>query len=257
MFTALVVEDEPLMREYLMLHLTSIHGMWKTAGCARDGLEALGQLKAKPFDLVITDIKMPHMDGLELANYIHTNYPDTDIIILTGYSEFDYARAAVRANAADYLLKPLQDVELHKALSKLAQKRMAPGAFAAGVQASPEANPHPSAQNDPGILVQRARAYVHAHFCEPLSLNEVANTLSVNPAYLSSIFKSERGESYSKFLLRLRMERAALLLQTYSAGKVNDIALEVGYSSTKHFYSVFKDYYGITPNEYRNQGRRK
>ena len=257
MFTALIVEDEPLMREYLMRHLTSIHGLWKTEGCARDGLEALALLKAKPFDLVITDIKMPHMDGLELADYIHVDHPGTDVIILTGYSEFDYARAAVRANAADYLLKPLQDVELHKALSKLAAKRMAADSVPAAVHVPAEAAPKEPAQDDPGILVQRARTYIRAHFTEPLSLNEVANTLAVNPAYLSSIFKSERGESYSKFILRLRMERAALLLRTYSAGKVNDIALEVGYSSTKHFYTVFKDYFGVTPNEYRNQNKGK
>ena len=257
MFTALIVEDEPLMREYLMLHLTSIHGMWKTEGCARDGLEALALLKARPFDLVITDIKMPHMDGLELADYIHVNHPGTDVIILTGYSEFDYARAAVRANAADYLLKPLQDVELHKALSKLAAKRMAADSVPAAVHVPAEAAPKEPAQDDPGILVQRARTYIRAHFTEPLSLNEVANTLAVNPAYLSSIFKSERGESYSKFILRLRMERAALLLRTYSVGKVNDIAPEVGYSSTKHFYTVFKDYFGMTPNEYRNQNKGK
>ena len=257
MFTALIVEDEPLMREYLMLHLTSIHGMWKTEGCARDGLEALALLKAKPFDLVITDIKMPHMDGLELADYIHVNHPGTDVIILTGYSEFDYARAAVRANAADYLLKPLQDVELHKALSKLAAKRMTADSVPAAVPFPAEAAPKEPARDDPGILVQRARTYIRAHFTEPLSLNEVANTLAVNPAYLSSIFKSERGESYSKFILRLRMERAALLLRTYSVGKVNDIAPEVGYSSTKHFYTVFKDYFGVTPNEYRNQNKGK
>ena len=257
MFTALIVEDEPLMRDYLMLHLTSIHGLWKTEGCARDGLEALALLKAKPFDLVITDIKMPHMDGLELADYIHVNHPGTDVIILTGYSEFDYARAAVRANAADYLLKPLQDVELHKALSKLAAKRMAADSVPAAVHVPAEAAPKEPAQDDPGILVQRARTYIRAHFTEPLSLNEVANTLAVNPAYLSSIFKSERGESYSKFILRLRMERAALLLRTYSVGKVNDIAPEVGYSSTKHFYTVFKDYFGMTPNEYRNQNKGK
>ena len=257
MFTALIVEDEPLMREYLMLHLTSIHGLWKTEGCARDGLEALALLKAKPFDLVITDIKMPHMDGLELADYIHVNHPGTDVIILTGYSEFDYARAAMRANAADYLLKPLQDVELHKALSKLAAKRMTADSVPAAVPFPAEAAPKEPARDDPGILVQRARTYIRAHFTEPLSLNEVANTLAVNPAYLSSIFKSERGESYSKFILRLRMERAALLLRTYSVGKVNDIAPEVGYSSTKHFYTVFKDYFGMTPNEYRNQNKGK
>lgn len=254
MLTALIVEDEPLMREYLMMNLTSIHDMWKTAGCARDGLEALSLLKTRSFDLVITDIKMPYMDGLELANYIHTNYPDTDIIILTGYSEFNYAREAVRVNAVDYLLKPLQDMELHNTLSKLASKHMSHDIPAVAQTSTAKEEPQ-TLNDDSGILVQRARTYIQAHFCEPLSLNEVANTLHVSPAYLSSIFKSERGESYSKFILRLRMERAALLLQTYSAGKVNDIALEVGYFSTKHFYSVFKDYFGMTPNEYRNQNK--
>lgn len=252
MFTALIVEDEPLMRDYLMQRLTSIHGLWKTAGCARDGLEALALLKEKRYDLVITDIKMPGMDGLELANYVHANQPNTDIIILTGYGEFDYARAAVRANATDYLLKPLQDVELHDALSRLAQKRMGGGTDIGGVLKGQDAGLPP---DDSGVLVQRARAYVGAHYTEPLSLNEVADVLGVNPAYLSSIFKSERGESYSKFVLRLRMERAALLLRTYAAGKIGDIALDVGYSSTKRFYSVFKDYFGMTPNEYRIRKR--
>ena len=148
-------------------------------------------------------------------------------------------------------------MELHKTLSKLAAKRMAADRVPADIPVSAETEPKNIIQDDPGILVQRARTYIRAHFTEPLSLNEVANTLAVNPAYLSSIFKSERGESYSKFILRLRMERAALLLWTYSAGKVNDIALEVGYSSTKHFYSVFKDYFGVTPNEYRNQNKGK
>ncbi len=253
MFTALIVEDEPLMRDYLMQRLTTIHGLWRTAGCARDGLEALALLKENRYDLVITDIKMPGMDGLELANYIHANQPDTDIIILTGYGEFDFARAAVRANVADYLLKPLQDMELHDTLNKLAEKRM--GGGNAGIDDALKEQDTQLPSDDPsvGVLVQRARAYVRAHYSEPLSLNEVADVLGVNPAYLSSIFKSERGESYSKFVLRLRMERAALLLQTYAAGKIGDIALEVGYSSTKRFYSVFKDYFGMTPNEYRIQ----
>lgn len=250
MFHALIVEDEPLMREYLMANLSAIHGMWKTTGCARDGVEAMELLKSHAYDLVITDIKMPRMDGLELANYVHTSYPATDIIILTGYSEFDFARSAVRAGAADYLLKPLQDSELHDVLHRLADKR----STADSEQATAAAPASEQVQEDAGTLVRRAREYVRAHFQEPISLCEVAEALNVNPAYLSTVFKSEKGESYSKYLLRLRMERAAVLLRTYSAGRVNDIASEVGYSSPKHFYAVFKDYYGITPAEYRKQG---
>lgn len=256
MLTALIVEDEPLMREYLMLNLTAIHSQWTTKACARDGIEAMSLLNEAHFDLVITDIKMPRMGGLELATYIHHNIPDTDVVFLTGYDEFDYARTAVRAGVADYLLKPLQNGELHSILDRLAAKRNPVGETpcdpAASVAAPDETSaPTDMVSDDPNILVQRVRDYIQRHFSEPISLNGVAYVMHVNPAYLSSIFKSERGESYSKYVLRLRMERAALLLCTHSAGKVSDITTEVGYLSTKHFDAVFKKYYGLTPNEYR------
>jgi len=255
MLNALIVEDEPLMREYLLINLSSIHDQWTTAACAKDGVEAMALLNERRFDLIITDIKMPRMNGLELATYVHNNIPDTDIIFLTGYDEFDYARAAVRAGVADYLLKPLQDAELHTILDKLAKKRVSVSVQNATSQLdapqSPSAISSPVG-GDPSILVQRARDYIQTNYSKPISLNEVANALDVNPAYLSSVFKSDRGEPCSKYLLRLRMERAALLLHTYPAGKISDIAFEIGYLSVKHFDSVFKKYYGVTPNIFRN-----
>lgn len=255
MLTALIVEDEPLMREYLLFNLSSIHDQWVTAACAKDGVEAMELLNGRRFDLIITDIKMPRMNGLELATYVHNNIPDTDIIFLTGYDEFDYARTAVRAGVADYLLKPLQDAELHAALEKLTQKKSP--AILQGATPQQEIPPSPSAvssseDGESSILVQRAREYIQTNYSKPISLNEVASALDVNPAYLSSIFKSERGEPYSKYLLRLRMERAALLLRTHTAAKISNIASEVGYLSVKHFDSVFKKYYGVTPNVYRS-----
>lgn len=254
MYTALIVEDEPLMREYLLTNLSAIHREWKTAACAKNGLEALELLKSRHFDVVITDIKMPQMDGLELAGYVHQNFPDTRIILLTGYDEFDYARAAVRAGVTDYLLKPLKDMELYNVLNGIAQKKSAQNqpAFAPIPASSKQASAgpaHPAESSN--IIVERARAYIQAHYTSPLSLNELAGILNVNPAYLSSIFKSDQGESFSKYILRLRMERAALLLRTHPAAKINEIAEETGYVSVRHFDAIFKKYYGITPNEYR------
>lgn len=253
MLTALIVEDEPLMREYLLFNLPAIHDQWVTSACAKDGVEAMTLLNERHFDLIITDIKMPRMTGVELATYVHNNIPDTDIIFLTGYDEFDYARAAVRNGVADYLLKPLQDAELHTILDKLAKKHTAYQAQCAVIQ--PDVAPAASTTSGEGessILVQRARDYIQTNYSKPISLNEVAGALDVNPAYLSSIFKSERGEPYSKYLLRLRMERAALLLRTHTAAKICDIADEVGYLSVKHFDSAFKKYYGVTPSIYRS-----
>lgn len=255
MLTALIVEDEPLMREYLLFNLSSIHDRWVTAACAKDGVEAMALLNERRFDLIITDIKMPRMTGVELATYVHNNIPDTDIIFLTGYDEFDYARAAVRNGVADYLLKPLQDTELHAILDKLAKKRSGNGNRQNVPQPDVSCARSTNSASEDGessVLVQRARDYIQTNYSKAISLNEVAGALDVNPAYLSSIFKSERGEPYSKYLLRLRMERAALLLRTHTAGRISDIACEVGYLSVKHFDSAFKKYYGVTPSIYRN-----
>lgn len=249
-----------------MTHLNQIHKAWNTSACARDGIEALSLLKAQTYNLVISDIKMPNMDGIELALYIRHNYPNTDVILLTGYDEFEYARSAVRAGVFDYLLKPLQDLELYQVLQRLAEKHFEASSVSKETPKNNVVAPKAafsSAENpvfpshaeldaaSSNILIDRVRDYIQQHYAEPLSLGEIADCMHINPAYLSSIFKSERGESYSKYILRLRMERAALLLRTHTAGKISDIAREVGYISPKHFDAVFKKYYGMTPKQYQ------
>ena len=257
MLTALIVEDESLMREYLMMNLNNIHNQWVAAACARDGIEATALLNEQHFDLVITDIKMPRMGGLELATHISSNIPNTDIILLTGYDEFNFARTAIRIGVADYLLKPLRDGELHSILGRLASKRNNSdmnGDLTKNITLQSQAAVKSDVvAGNPNILIQRVRNYIERHYCEQISLSEVADLMDVNPTYLSSIFESEQGESYSKYVLRLRIERAALLLRTHPVGNISDIATDVGYLSAKHFISVFKKYYGMTPSEFRSR----
>ena len=257
MLTALIVEDESLMREYLMMNLNNIYNQWVAAACARDGIEATALLNEQHFDLVITDIKMPRMGGLELATHISSNIPNTDIILLTGYDEFNFARTAIRIGVADYLLKPLRDGELHSILDRLASKRNNSdmnGDLTKNITLQSQAAVKSDVvAGNPNILIQRVRNYIERHYCEQISLSEVADLMDVNPTYLSSIFESEQGESYSKYVLRLRIERAALLLRTHPVGNISDIATDVGYLSAKHFISVFKKYYGMTPSEFRSR----
>ena len=257
MLTALLVEDESLMREYLMMNLNNSHNHWVAAACARDGIEATALLNEQHFDLVITDIKMPRMGGLELATHISSNIPNTDIILLTGYDEFNFARTAIRIGVADYLLKPLRDGELHSILDRLASKRNNSdmnGDLTKNITLQSQAAVKSDVvAGNPNILIQRVRNYIERHYCEQISLSEVADLMDVNPTYLSSIFESEQGESYSKYVLRLRIERAALLLRTHPVGNISDIATDVGYLSAKHFISVFKKYYGMTPSEFRSR----
>lgn len=119
MYRTLIVDDEPLMRKYLEANLSEICPDFYVTGIACDGLEATELLQKQNFDLVITDIKMPEMDGLHLAKHILSSAPDTKVIIISGYSEFEYARSALKFGVSDYLLKPLSDDSIQETLSSI------------------------------------------------------------------------------------------------------------------------------------------
>ena len=102
-----IADDENVIRKGLSGYIP-----WNEIDCIMDGtagngVEAAELIKKYNPDIVITDIKMPRMDGLELAKYIQENYPKTKVIILTGYAEFEYARSAINYGVVEYLLKPI------------------------------------------------------------------------------------------------------------------------------------------------------
>lgn len=119
MYQILIVDDEQLMREYLQYNISILCPYFSVTGVASDGLEAVELLKKQTFHVVITDIKMPEMDGLKLAGYINTHFPKIKTIIISGYSEFNYAKQAIKYNVDDYLLKPLVDDEMKEVLQKI------------------------------------------------------------------------------------------------------------------------------------------
>ncbi|MCL2084916.1 MAG: response regulator [Oscillospiraceae bacterium] len=122
MYKVLLVDDEPLMLRYLESNLKKIDSRWEVCGSAQDGVQAVSLLEQEVFELVITDIRMPEMDGLALARYIQEKSLKTKVILISGYDDFEYARQAVRCGVYDYILKPLVDSELKKALDNIAEK---------------------------------------------------------------------------------------------------------------------------------------
>ena len=244
MYKALIVEDEDLMREYLSNNLSVICAEWCAADTAMDGQEAIEKMEKTHFDGIITDIRMPVMDGLAMSKAIREKYPRIPILILSGYNEFDYARKAVRLNIFDYLLKPIDEQELAAALSAMA--------IQAGQKQQPglaEEQIDDSNENTAG-LAQRALSYIRQHFSDPISLTSVAEKMGVSPAYLSTVFHREIGASYSRTLLKFRMEEAARQLLKTNL-QVQQIAQNVGFFSAKHFTHVFREYYHSSPMEYR------
>lgn len=100
--------------------------------------------------------------------------------------------------------------------------------------------------------VERATRFIEAHYAEAISLTDVSDALRVTPNYLSAVFHSGTGETYIKYLTRVRMQHAAAMLCGTDL-RIAEIAKACGYFSDKNFFHVFKRAYGVTPNEYRQQ----
>ncbi len=111
----LVVDDELLIRD-LLYDFFSEQG-WSIA-VAENGEKALDILKSRKIDLILSDIKMPEMDGLELTARVHEQYPQIPVVLMTGYPSVDTAVAALRHKAVDYIVKPFNIHQLYKKLDE-------------------------------------------------------------------------------------------------------------------------------------------
>ncbi len=125
MIRVLIVEDEPPIQRRTKRMIEHIDEDFCVAAIAGDGEEALEKMRAEHFDVLFTDIRMPVMNGMKLMTQVRQHYPDCSIVVLSGYQDFDYVSAAVRAQAVDYLLKPIAEETLEKLLFKLKERFIA------------------------------------------------------------------------------------------------------------------------------------
>lgn len=117
MVKVFLVEDEIVVREGIKNNMNWVDNGFVFCGEASDGELAYPMIQKKRPDIVITDIRMPFMDGLELSRLIKREMPEIKIIILSGYGEFEYAKEAITIGVTEYLLKPINSVELMKCLN--------------------------------------------------------------------------------------------------------------------------------------------
>lgn len=119
MYKAILVDDESIIRNAISTTIDWNKFNFELVDTCQNATQAIEILKHTHIDLIITDICMPHMDGLELSSYVYNNYPDTSIVIISGYDDFNYAKAAIRYNVTEYLLKPVTADEFSQILLKL------------------------------------------------------------------------------------------------------------------------------------------
>lgn len=223
----LVVDDEWLIRKGITQMVRRLDEDWQVEEAA-NGLEALERLKKTVYDLVLCDIKMPGMDGMKMLETLNGIGVDTPVVFLTGYDDFQLMRNAIRLRAHDYLLKPVHDEDIMTVLSSIKK------------------------EEDP--IIAKAKAYIHERLHQSLSLVEVANHVHLNPTYFSEYFKEKCGETFSQYVLNLKMEKAKKMLED-PAYRIIDVSEALGYKDPRSFTRMFKLMVGITPKLYRKKSR--
>ncbi|NRR23990.1 response regulator [Brevibacillus sp. MS2.2] len=244
MYKVLLVEDERMIREGLRALIEKGTSGFAVMAEAENGKDALHYLRTEMPDLIVTDIRMREVDGLALIGKIREMYEDLPIVIISGYGDFHYAQKALKYKVSDYLLKPIDRLELVSTLTKIRQ--VLDRKKKVREESSVDGSPREERQ-----IIRKVKAFIHDHLDGDLRLQTLAESVHLNPIYLSQLFKTETGENVSDYITQVRMNRAKQLLHETSL-KVYDIARLVGYQSAKHFMLVFKKEVGMTPGSYRD-----
>lgn len=261
MIKVVVVEDEELVRKGLILTTSWDKYDCEVIGEAENGLEGVEMiLKLKP-DIVITDVNMSGLDGIEMIRRV-INQLDIACIIISGYSEFEYARQAVKLGVKDYLMKPIDDEDLHQALLRVCEEvnRKQKMSQIQDRLESLEENKllffkEYFSENDGDgktNYIARAIHYIQEHYQEDLGIKEVADFLHLSEGYLSKLFKNETGYTFVDYLTNYRMKKACKLL-TAPTVKIYEIAEQVGYKDQRYFSLLFKKVTGLTPKEFKER----
>lgn len=232
----LLVEDEEIIRKGIKKMIEQVIGGYEVCGEAANGRDALRLLEYAQPDIIVTDIRMEHLSGLELIQKVRTLNEKLPIIIISGHADFQYAQAAIAYGASAYLIKPVDRIELMQALAKACPPQ-----------------PHATDAMDSNQIISRVKAAIVKQLDRDISLRSIASEVGINHQYLSALFKSITGENFSHYVTRKRIDKARQLL-LHSSLKVYEIAELSGYRSEKHFATSFKAMTGLTPTDYRNTG---
>lgn len=260
----IVVEDEVLLRKDIIFSTP-----WSQIGCevigqASDGIEAESLIEAMSPDIVITDIRMPGMDGIELLKKF-SDKKDMNFIIISGFSEFSYAQEAIKNGAKNYILKPIDEEELVTTLKEVVEeinttRKMNVINEKADYLINSNAlvfrdlfEKTENHQLDDYII--SAIKYIDNNYMKPINIKEVAEHLNLSEGYISRLFKEETNSTILEYITYYRMKKAVEMIKSEDV-KIYEAAERVGYKDYRYFGMIFKRMVGVSPTEFKNLTRK-
>jgi YesN/AraC family two-component response regulator len=241
MYKVVIADDEKLTLE-LIRNCVDWHAHdIQIVAAVQDADTALERCIAHQPDLLITDIQMEPVSGLELANRVRRALPSVCDVLPTGYDYFSYAREGIRIGVDDYLLKPIDEQELLECIQRIRKKAPAEPAGFTG-------------KNSCGMMAMILEDIAQNLSDPQLSLVKLAKKYYVDPCYLSRAFKNQTGINFADYLHSMRIAHAKQLL-AQSDMKAYEIAAAIGVEDRRYFSSFFKKHTGLTIRQYKKSQR--
>lgn len=252
MHKLLIVDDEEYVRNGLKKRFSWQEFGFRVIGTCKNGREALDFVSMHQTHVVLTDIKMPEMGGLELATHIHRSFPQIHVILLSAYNEFKFAQQAIKAGVKGYLLKPAEEEDVKELFTSISQTLALASEQRPSFVSDAESSSYISKEKQ---LITLAKQYVDEHMEHKITLQDVAKELYVTAAYFSIFFKKETGQNFIDYVTGVKIQKAQRMLQ-FSDFLVKDVAHYVGYDDYSYFCKLFRKYTGKTPLDYRSDQMR-
>ena len=208
-------------------------------GVAYDGVSGRALIMQKKPDIVIADIRMPGMDGLQMVELTRKVSPKSKVIYISAYDDFQYAQKALDLRAYHYMLKPFDNDKLIRVVQRIIEETEGPA------QSAPEKIEGGS------LITSRILDYIRENPGEQLSLQELARHFELTPSYISTLVKKNTGKNYLEWVIQSRISLAKRLLRDPNY-RIEEIASVVGYKNYVSFYNVFVKNTGVSPRDYRN-----
>lgn len=259
MYSVVIIDDNKIAVEAIAKSTDWDVCGCRVAGTAFDGIAGLELIHNVSPDIVIIDIQMPGFNGLDVIKKIKSTRKDTQFIIISGYSQFEYAQKSIRYGVSDYLLKPIMTEEMERALKNVTDKlRRQEARPAPEPMDSLEARIFAIRSGKAGYsaMVARSIDYVDQNINRNISLSDVSDELLVSVSYFSKCFKKETGVGFTSYVTMVKMENARILLKN-PKNRVNEVAHMLGYSDYAYFFQVFKKQFGYAPSDIKMNPRKE
>lgn len=247
-FSILVVDDEAFVCENVALKIGRLnHKTCYTVKSCNSVKSALELLQKETFDLIITDIRMPFITGLQFISMLKEQRCTSKIFVLSGHDDFHYVKESFLSGADDYLLKPISVSELGEKLEKIVMM-----AASKRLENSDEKTEVPFES-----IIEKAKAYITKNSADKnLSMSEVADYVYLSYSHFSNLFNKKVGMSFRSYLRNVRIQKAIVLLKD-SRVRISDICYKVGFKYPQQFSNDFKKVTGLYPTEYNSRCKKK